>query len=215
VNVDRPVSRESVIFGLAGVFFGILVGWIIGSQQGGAPRPASPPAVERAAAPGQSSAAPLDESRAATLAQAAQRDPRDVRVRLELGNLYFDSERFEDAARWYEQALVIEPRNVSASTDLGISYYYMNQPDRALQQFDRSLALDPRHTKTLLNLGIVRAFGKDDLEGAAQAWQRVVEYAPETPEGKRAKQALDSLRNAHPNLPGGAAPAGKPPGSPD
>ena len=113
-------------------------------------------------------------------------------MRIELGNLYFDAERFEDAARWYEQALAIEPRNVSASTDLGISYYYMNQPDRALQQFDRSLAIDPRHTKTLLNLGIVRAFGKDDLEGAAQAWQRVVEYAPDSPEGKRAKQALEA-----------------------
>jgi tetratricopeptide (TPR) repeat protein len=209
------VPRESVVFGLAGVFFGILVGWIIGSQQGGAPRTASPPAAERAAPSGQSSAAPLDESRATTLAQAAARDPRDVRVRLELGNLYFDAERFEDAVRWYEQALVIEPRNVSASTDLGISYYYMNQPDRALQQFDRSLAIDPRHTKTLLNLGIVRAFGKDDLAGATEAWQRVVEYAPDTPEGKRAKQALDSVRNAHPNLPGGAPAAGKPPGSPD
>ena len=89
-----------------------------------------------------------------------------MRVRLELGNLYFDAERFEDAARWYEQALAIEPRNVNASTDLGISYYYMNQPDRALQQFDRSLAIDPRHTKTLLNVGIVRAFGKDDLAGS-------------------------------------------------
>ena len=209
------MPRESVVFGLAGVFFGILVGWIVGSQQGAAPRPASAAVAERAAPSGQSSAAPLDESRAATLAQAAERDPRDVRVRLELGNLFFDAERFEDAVRWYEQALAIEPRNVSASTDLGIAYYYMNQPDRALQQFDRSLAIDPRHTKTLLNLGIVRAFGKDDLEGATQALERVVEYAPDSPEGKRAKQALDSMRNAHPNLPGGAAPAGKPPGSPD
>ncbi len=76
---------------------------------------------------------------------------------------------------WYEQALAIEPRNVNASTDLGIGYYYMNQPDRALAQFDRSLAIDPRHTKTLLNVGIVRAYAKEDLEGAAQAWQRVVE----------------------------------------
>jgi tetratricopeptide (TPR) repeat protein len=133
-------------------------------------------------------------------------------VRLELGNLYFDSERFSDAAKWYEQAIAIEPRNVSASTDLGISYYYMNQPDRALQQFDRSLAIDPRHTKTLLNVGIVRAFGKDDLEGAAEAWQRVVEYAPDSAEGKRAKQALDSLRSAHPNLPRGGGGSGKPPG---
>jgi tetratricopeptide (TPR) repeat protein len=207
------VSRDSVIFGIAGVFFGILVGWIIGSQQGGTPRPATPVAT---AAPtsGQASpaATPLDESRAATLAQAAASNPRDAKVRLELGNLYFDAERFADAARWYEQALSIEPRNVNASTDLGIAYYYMNQPDRALQQFDRSLTIDPRHTKTLLNLGIVRAFGKDDLDGAAQAWQRVVEYAPDSAEGKRAKQALESLRNAHPNVPGGSGTAAKPPG---
>jgi tetratricopeptide (TPR) repeat protein len=205
------VSRDSVIFGVTGVFFGILVGWIIGSQQNAGPR-AAPAAAERAATSGQSTAAPLDESRVAALAKTAQGSPQDAAVRLELGNLYFDSERFADAARWYEQAIAIEPRNVSASTDLGISYYYMNQPDRALQQFDRSLAIDPRHSKTLLNIGIVRAFGKDDLEGAAAAWQRVVEYAPDSPEGKRAKQALDSLRTAHPNVSGGAGGTGKPPG---
>ena len=206
------MSKESVIFGLSGVFFGILVGWIVGSQQGAPPRPAAAPAAAPAGAAGQSSSAvPLDEARAATLARNAESNPRDAAVRLELGNLYFDSERFEDAARWYEQSLAIDPRNVNASTDLGISYYYMNQPDRAIQQFDRSLAIDPRHTKTLLNLGIVRAFGKDDLAGAAQAWQRVVEFAPDSPEGKRAQQALDSLKNAHPNVTGGPASA-KPPG---
>jgi tetratricopeptide (TPR) repeat protein len=196
------------------VFFGILVGWIIGSQQAGVPRatPASPTAPTATSGQSSSAAAPLDEGRVASLSKDAARDPKDVRVRLELGNLFFDAERFEDAARWYEQALAIEPRNVSASTDLGIAYYYLNQPDRALQQFDRSLAIDPKHTKTLLNLGIVRAFAKDDLQGAAQAWQQVVDTAPDSPEGKRAKQALESLRNAHPNLQGGAGGA-KPPGS--
>ena len=208
------MSRDSVIFGVAGVFFGILVGWIIGSQQGGSPRSATPAAAAPAATSGQASAGatPLDESRAATLAQAAERNPRDANVRLDLGNLYFDAERFEDAARWYQQALAIEPGNVNASTDLGIAYYYMNRPDQALQQFDRSLAIDPRHTKTLLNVGIVRAFAKDDLDGAAQAWQSVVDYAPDSPEGKRARQALDSLRNAHPNVPGGSGATAKPPG---
>jgi tetratricopeptide (TPR) repeat protein len=207
------VAKESVIFGIAGVFFGILVGWIVGSQQGAPSRPATAPVAAPAGASGQSSTAvPLDEARAATLLQNANKNPRDSAVRVELGNMYFDSERFEDAARWYEQAIAIDPRNVNASTDLGISYYYMNQPDRAIQQFDRSLVIDPRHTKTLLNLGIVRAFGKDDLAGAAEAWQRVIEFAPDSAEGKRAQQALDSLKNAHPNVPGGPGSTAKPPG---
>ena len=201
-----------MIFGIAGVFFGLLAGWIVGSQQGSTQRTAAAPVAAPTATSGQSSATPLDESRVATLAKDAESKPRDVAVRLELGNLYFDAERFEDAARWYEQALGIEPRNVNASTDLGISYYYMNQPDRALQQFDRSLAIDPRHTKTLLNVGIVRAFAKDDLDGAVQAWQLVVTYAPDSAEGKRAQQAIESLRSAHPNA-GAQGTGSKPSGS--
>jgi len=211
------VSRESVIFGIAGVFFGILVGWIIGSQQAVAPRPTPPPAAEAAgrAPSGNRQAAPqLDEARAATLKQTAERDPRDTRTRIELANLYYDAERFDDAVRWYEEALALDPKNVSASTDLGISYYYLNQPDRALAQFERSLAIDPAHTKTLLNVGIVRAYGKDDLEGAVKAWQRVVELVPDSPEGKVAKQALDAVRSAHPNTPGAAPAQTKPPGAP-
>jgi cytochrome c-type biogenesis protein CcmH/NrfG len=198
------VSRDSVLFGIAGVFFGILVGWIIGSQQAPVARPATaaaPTSAEQAQAPArQQTAAPLDEQRAASLKAAAGRDPGDGRSRIELGNLYFDSERFKEASQWYEEALRIEPRNVNVSTDLGISYYYLNDPDRALAQFERSLGVDPSHAKTLLNVGIVRAYGKDDLPGAVKAWQRVVELAPDTAEGKVARQALDAVRSAHPNL---------------
>ena len=126
---------------------------------------------------------------------------------MELGNLYFDAERFAEAAQWYEGALRIDPRNVNASTDLGITYYYMKETDRALAQFDRSLSIDPKHSKTLMNIGIVRAFGKEDLEGATKAWERLIEVAPDSDEARRARQALAALKN-HP-----APQDGRPPGS--
>jgi tetratricopeptide (TPR) repeat protein len=211
------VSRESLVFGVAGVFFGVLVGWIVGSQQGAPPRQAPAPAAQqqqqRPPAQGQQTAAPLDEARATSLKQTADREPTNARVRAELGNVYFDAERFEDAARWYEESIKIDPKNVNISTDLGISYYYLNQPDRALSQFDRSLAIEPTHAKTLLNVGIVRAYAKDDLAGAVKAWQRVVEVAGDSTEGKVARQALDAVRSSHPNLAGPAEAAPKPPGS--
>src|SRR6266511_480256 len=190
--------------GVAGVFFGVLVGWIVGAQQGGG-RPAPAPAAQSAAA-GQAAGTnpqappPLDESRASAMKTTAQQNPGDAVTRVQVANMYFDAGRFQEAADWYEAALKIHPKDVNASTDLGIAYYYMDQPDRALAQFDRSLGVDPAHAKTLLNVGIVRAFGKKDLKGAAEVWQKVLVVAPSSEEARAARQALDGLRSAHPDL---------------
>lgn len=205
------MRKDSVVFGVAGIFFGLLVGWIIGSQQSTAVAP--PPAAAQAAAPTTEAPPPFDESRAAALKVTADRNPSDAVTRLQLGNMYFDGERYGEAIRWYEAALKLDPKNVNVSTDLGLAYYYSNQPDRALAQFDRSLGIDPKHSKTLLNVGIVRAFAKQDLDGAAKAWQQVLDIAPDSPEAALAKRGLEGLRAAHPAT--GAAPAGKPPGQPE
>ena len=206
------MHKESVVFGVAGVFFGVLVGWIIGTQSAGVrPSPQPVAAAAQAAAPGGQPAPPFDESRAAALKVTAERSPNDAETRVLLGNLYFDGERYAEASRWYEAALKVDPKNVDASTDLGIAYYYSNQPDRALAQFDRSLQINQTHSKTLLNVGIVRAFGKQDLDGAAKAWQRVLDLAPGSPEAAVAQKGLDGLRAAH----AGQVGAPKAPGQPD
>jgi tetratricopeptide (TPR) repeat protein len=189
------------MFGIAGVFFGILVGWMLGSQQARPVTTTSSATESAAPAPSQAQTKPaFDEGRAASLKSKADADKSDAATRVQLGDLYFDGERYAEAGAWYEAALSIDPKNVNASTDLGIVYYYMNQSDRALAQFDRSLAIDPKHAKTLLNVGIVRAYGKQDLAGAAQAWQKVVDAAPaDSPEARMARQGLESLRAAHPD----------------
>ena len=201
------MPRESVIFGIAGVFFGILVGWIIGSQQAGPSRqiPAVPADAPQTQSQQTRTPPPLDEGRVEQLKAALETSPGNAAPRVELANLYFDHERFVDAAHWYEEALKLEPRNADVSTDLGIAYFRLNQPDAALQQFDRSLKIEPGHTKTFWNIGIVRAMGKQDLAGAAKAWERVIELAPTSPEAGRAREALASLRGAHPGIGGAEA----------
>lgn len=212
------MKKESLVFGIAGIFMGLLCGWILGSQsvpsvpatpQVAAEQPAAAPA-----GPAQPAAPPLDEARAAALTATAERNASDSTTRVELANMYFDSERYAEAVRWYEAALAIDPRNVDASTDLGIAYYYSNQADRALAQFDRSLAVNPRHSKTLLNMGIVRAFAKEDVAGATAAWQRALDVAvPGSPEAITAKRLLDGIR-AHEDS-GKTGPAARAPGQSD
>jgi tetratricopeptide (TPR) repeat protein len=196
------MKSESLVFAVAGMFFGLIAGWLIGSQQS-IIRPAVRPPQQQAAAPaGTATPAPprLDEQEAKRLEDIARSDPANATPRTQLANLYFDAEKYDLAIKWYEQALTLDPTNPDVSTDLGVSYYYSNQPDRALAQFKHSLEIDPKHTKTMLNQGIVLAFGKQDLEGATKVWQQVVDLAPNTPEGQAARRALDSMKSAHPNL---------------
>ena len=216
------MRSDAIAFGIAGVCFGLIAGWVIGSQQA-----ASRPAVAAANAPaGNASgdtaagggsgtrAAMLDETQVTALKSVADHESKNPKPRIDLANLYFDADRYDDAIKWYGEALALAPTNVDVSTDLGVCYYYTNQPDKALAQFDKSLALDPRHVKTLLNVGIVRAFGKQDLKGATESWQKVIELAPGTPEAQAAKRALDSLQSAHPGMTGApGAPGATKPGS--
>jgi cytochrome c-type biogenesis protein CcmH/NrfG len=195
------MRAESIVFAVSGVLFGLIVGWIVGSQQAGrtaavaAPVTASAPA----AAPAGGGGAPvLDENQAKALQNVAASDPKAAQPRVQLGNLYFDAERYTEAIKWYEEAIALNPKDPNVSTDLGVAYYYTNQPDRAIKQFEQSLAADPTHTKTMLNMGIVKAFGKQDLAGAAEAWKQVIAIAPDSPEGQAARKALDGVNQAHP-----------------
>ncbi len=202
------MKPDSIAFALAGMVFGLLAGWVIGAQY--ATTRAVPPVVASAAPATQAtgqlpqppSPPPLNETEVEKFRKLAEAEPTSVAPRVALANLYFDAERYSDAVKWYEEVMRLDARNADVSTDLGVSYYYLNQPDRALQQFEHSLAVNPRHTKTMLNLGIVRAFGKQDLEGASKAWQQVVAIAPASPEGQAARRALDAMKNAHPAVAG-------------
>jgi tetratricopeptide (TPR) repeat protein len=209
------MKSESIVFALAGMCFGVILGWVIATQQAG-PRPVVAPAPQAGAAAAGSAAAgaerqppPLDEAKVQGLETILKSDPQNAGAAVQLANAYFDAERYPDAIKWYEQALAVKPDDPNAITDLGVSYYYTGNSDKALQQFDKSLKLDPRHTKTMLNQGIVLAFGKRDLAGAAEAWKKVVDLAPESPEGQAARRGLEGIASAsgHPTeTPPAAAP---------
>lgn len=192
------MKPDAIAYVIAGMCFGVILGWVIGAEQAGRARARAP---ESAGAPDQSGTGQqtpqLDSRRVQELEALLERDPQNAEAAVQLANTYFDAERWEDAIRWYERALEIDPDNANASTDLGVSYYYTNRPDHALKQFDYSLKLDPKHTKTLLNKGIVLAFGKQDLAAAAEQWKKVVELAPDSPEGQAARRALEGIAAAH------------------
>ena len=204
------MRTDSIFFAIAGMLFGVILGWVIGAQQAASRSVVAPAAAAGGPAAQGAAAAPqapvLDEARVQSLMTVIKNDPKNAGAAIQLANTYFDAEKYPDAIKWYEASLQIDPSNPDASTDLGVSYYYSQQTDRALQQFDLSLKLNPKHIKTLLNQGIVLAFGKQDLVGAQKAWEQVVALAPDSPEGLAAKRALEGVAAA--GHPGSAAKPG-------
>ena len=191
------MRRESLVLGLAVVASMAIMGWIIWVE-----RPVPP--ASSAAAPTDAPVdgvqmLPLDDGRVAELMSAAEADAEDLDSRVLLAGLYFDAQRFDQAIPWFEEVLTLAPDRVEASTNLGISYYYVGSPERAVGQFERSLEIDPAHAQTLVSLGLVKAFGLQDLEGATAAWERALEVAPNSPEARAARDALNRLQSAHEN----------------
>ena len=193
------MKAESVAFAVAGMCFGIILGWVLATQEASRASlslPATaPPAAP--AATNQRQAPPLDETRVKTLQAAIEKDPKNAANYALLANAYFDAEQWASAIENYERALKLDPNNADVSTDLGVSYYYTNRTDEALAQFERSLKISPNHTKTLLNKGIVLAFGKENLQAAADEWKKVVALSPDSPEGQAARRALEGVEAAH------------------
>ena len=194
------MKAESVAFAVAGMCFGVILGWVLATQDASRLRqtqtPPAPAAAPAAANPQPTQAPPLDAERVRALQSAIEKNPRDAASLTLLGNTYFDAEQWPNAIDAYQRSLQINPNDPDVSTDLGVSYFYSNRTDEALTQFEHSLKVNPNHTKTLLNKGVVLAFGKEDIRAASDVWKQVVALAPDSPEGQRARQLLEGVAAA-------------------
>src|SRR5262245_56596522 len=113
------MRSESIVFAVAGMCFGVILGWVLGTQQQ-TPQPAAAPPAASAGQGTARQAPPLDEARVQSLMTVIKNDPKNAPAFVQLANTYFDAERYDDAIKWYEQALSIDPNNPDARTDLGI-----------------------------------------------------------------------------------------------
>ena len=183
------MGREVLVLGPAVAFSLAIISWIIWSERP-VPVADSAAAVPTSSVPAAAPMPTVNQDRVAELRTAIESDPEDVTSLLALATVYFEAHSFEEAVPWYEQVLALSPDDVESRTNLGVSYFYAGSPDRAADQFQRSLELAPDHAQTLLSLGIVRAFGLDDLDGAREAWERVIEAAPNSTQATAAREAL-------------------------
>ena len=183
------VTPLTAVTGIAGILFGVIVGYLLGvSQQEAGPIPVA--AATTAAAP----AAVANEQELQAYRNILASDPKNVRANVELANRLYDAGRYTEAIPYYQQAFTGDPANVNVSTDLATALHYAGRTDEALAQFDKSLAIDPKHAQTLFNLGIVRRDGKSDPKGAIAAWERLLGSVPDYADAGKVRTMIAELK---------------------
>ena len=79
------------------------------------------------------------------LEELVRKNPQDVDSLIHLGNVYYDVEKYQDAVKAYEKALVVKPDNPDVLTDLGTMYRALGQLDQALARYNKAITFNPKH----------------------------------------------------------------------
>ena len=83
------------------------------------------------------------------LLQVVQKDPDYILARINLGNLYFQSQNPQEAEYHYLEALRLDDNNIQANLNLAQLYMRTNQVDKAMPLIDKILSLHPDNETAL------------------------------------------------------------------
>ena len=202
------MRRDTLAFTLAGVVFGFVLGYMTAgwdSMPKPAPVAAAPAAAAAAGPAAAPSRAPIDPDEVKAMETLAQRQPGDAAVRTELGNLYMDHERWDEAVRWYREALSIDPANTEVRTDMGACFVHSGRPELGLAEFDTVLKAKPDHRNAMFNRGVALLDLGRQAE-AADARQALLTRYPDDAQLQRLRARIDEIRAAAGTGAAGAAP---------
>jgi cytochrome c-type biogenesis protein CcmH/NrfG len=121
----------------------------------------------------------MADKQVAPLLAQLKTDPNNADLLNQIGTMYRATHQFKTAIDYYQKSLAINPKNVGARTDMASCLYYLGDVDGALAQLNKSLTYDPKHAGTLINIGIIRWKGKNDVDGAVAAWQKMLQLNPD------------------------------------
>jgi tetratricopeptide (TPR) repeat protein len=164
-----------------------------GDVSGGEPGPASGPNALPPGNPtgGGGPPAPVMQILSQLKARVA-RNPRDIGALVELGNLYFDASKFDQAVGYYKSALALDPTNPEVRNDEAAALHASGHDLDALREVDRVLAERPNFPQALFNRGIVLgSMGR--RSDAVLAYREFLKVAPKDPHAADAQTAIKEL----------------------
>ncbi len=178
-KVDRDyVKKETMYIGIGvALVVGVLVGIVVNSSQSGF---SQAPTQSKVSGPAQvqSGITSQQASQIMDLEQQVKANPQDVNAWTQLGHVYFDTNRVDQAIRAYSKSLELRPGDANVLTDLGVMYRRAGRFQEALATFDIAIAANPIHEQAKFNKGIVLMYDLGNVQAAVDVWTLLLNANP-------------------------------------
>ena len=138
------------------------------------------PIPGQSAVPVQSSSVPQSGADLSNMIAALEREvaanPANVNAWINLGNNYFDTNKYEKSIQ--------------------VMYRRAGKPQEAIKAFDKAAEVDPKHETSRFNKGIVLMHDLQDIQGAIEAWEGLLQINPiaMAPNGQSIDQMIVGLK---------------------
>jgi len=130
------------------------------------------------------------------LQDIVQKDPKNIKAWIELGNIQMDTSRFNEAIDAYQKALSLDPKNVDVRVDMATCYRNTGRPDIAVKEFRKAIEIDPKHAMAHRNLGVVLSSDMRDNAQAAQELEKYLKLAPNAPDADTIRREIQRMKPA-------------------
>ena len=140
-------------------------------------------------------AAPLDQAKVGALMQKITANPKDVVSLAGLGDLYFASSDFKNAAVFEQKILDVDPKNEKALIAVGAAQFNQGNKAAAKQQWLIAAGLYPKNVEVHYDLGFYYMSEKPaDTVNMKLEWGKVVAIAPNSALAKSVQTVITGTK---------------------
>ncbi len=122
-----------------------------------------------------------------------KKDPQaSLRALTGLGEVFIQKEEFEEARKYFTQALDISPEDEVAAYNVGEVFFSHQQIDEAIKYFELAIQIKKEWSKPYMKLGYVY-LNKGDFEKSLEYFRKFLEMDPESPEAPQVKNIITTI----------------------
>ena len=223
------MTKENFLFAIIGLLAGVIIGFTVAnslnrdSVQTTVSTTTAMPTANPNLPPDHPPFVPSgDQTQNAPLPQVteaienAKNKPEDFEAQMTAADLYYQIQRFEDAAKFYEQANKLRPNEIEPLVKLGNSYFDAEKFEQAERWYEKALQKNPKDINVRNDYGLTFFLRSPrDIDRAVKEYQISLDIDPnheltlqnlviaykEKPDAENLRKTLDNLKKVNPNNP--------------